>query len=390
MPLPSPRLDDRSFEQLLEDARRRVAESDSDWTDLSPSDPGAVLLEVFAYLTELMLYRLNRLPDKVYVELLRLIGVKLAPPAAAMVRLRFAIARAQSAPVAIPAGTRVTLARAAGAVPPVFTTLQPAAIAPGDLSVEVAALHASQVDGELLGMGTGLPQQALRVAHAPLIAPTGDGLDLVVGVEVGSEDRGERMPALDFQGKAYRIWSEVANFTEAAPDSRVYLVDRASGLVTFAPRLQRVDPQGVLADPPVTLAAVPAAGREIRAWYRWGGGEAGNVGAGMLTSLKDPIPGVQVGNPAPATGGGAAETLDNALLRGPEEIHSLRRAVTAHSPRRSCGAMRAPARWRCCWCPSWAPSSSAAAAWSPPMRCVPCTPRTCAPASRRRCRTAPR
>jgi hypothetical protein len=178
-------------------------------------------------------------------------------------------------------------------------------------------------------MGTGLPQQALRVAHAPLIAPTGDGLDLVVGVEVGSEDRGERMPALDFQGKAYRIWSEVANFTEAAPDSRVYLVDRASGLVTFAPRLQRVDPQGVLADPPVTLAAVPAAGREIRAWYRWGGGEAGNVGAGMLTSLKDPIPGVQVGNPAPATGGGAAETLDNALLRGPEEIHSLRRAVTA-------------------------------------------------------------
>ena len=57
--------------------------------------------------------------------------------------------------------------------------------------------------------------------------------------------------------------------------------------------------------------------------------EDGNVAANTLTALKDPIRGLQVTNPAPATGGRDAETLDNALLRGPKELHSLQRAVTA-------------------------------------------------------------
>jgi hypothetical protein len=45
--------------------------------------------------------------------------------------------------------------------------------------------------------------------------------------------------------------------------------------------------------------------------------------------MKDPIAGVQVDNPRPATGGRPMETMENAMLRGPQELHSLRRAVTA-------------------------------------------------------------
>jgi hypothetical protein len=45
--------------------------------------------------------------------------------------------------------------------------------------------------------------------------------------------------------------------------------------------------------------------------------------------MKDPLPGISVTNPEPATGGRAAETLENALVRGPHELHSLQRAVTA-------------------------------------------------------------
>jgi hypothetical protein len=74
---------------------------------------------------------------------------------------------------------------------------------------------------------------------------------------------------------------------------------------------------------------VPPAGREIRLWYRRGGGRDGNVAAETLVVLKDPIPGVKVNNPQPASGGVPAETLDHALARGPQEIHSLHRAVTA-------------------------------------------------------------
>ena len=45
---------------------------------------------------------------------------------------------------------------------------------------------------------------------------------------------------------------------------------------------------------PEALAEVPPADRQIRVWYRRGGGSNGNVTAGLLTTLKDPIPGVEV------------------------------------------------------------------------------------------------
>ena len=77
------------------------------------------------------------------------------------------------------------------------------------------------------------------------------------------------------------------------------------------------------------LAAIPGAGREIRLWYRRGGGPEGNVEANTLTQLKDAITGVQVTNPSPAVGGRATETLENALVRGPQQLYSLQRAVTA-------------------------------------------------------------
>ena len=64
-------------------------------------------------------------------------------------------------------------------------------------------------------------------------------------------------------------------------------------------------------------------------WYRRGGGPAGNVAAHTLTVLKDPLPGLEVTNPERATGGQAAETIENAIIRGPQEFFALRRAVTA-------------------------------------------------------------
>ena len=75
MTLKPPNLDDRNFQQLLEEAKRIIRTECPQWTDLSPGDPGIVILELFAHLTETMIYRLNRLPEKAYVEFLRLIGV---------------------------------------------------------------------------------------------------------------------------------------------------------------------------------------------------------------------------------------------------------------------------------------------------------------------------
>ncbi len=153
----------------------------------------------------------------------------------------------------------------------------------------------------------------------------------MVGVEVKPEDQlDERVPAIQYNDVTYRIWREVENFANPGDDRFVYVVDRMSGTITFAPSIYALDEQtGTLALGDGALGEVPPAGRAIRAWYRRGGGEDGNVAAETLTALKDPLRGVQVTNPTPATGGRAAETLDNALVRGPKELHSLQRAVTA-------------------------------------------------------------
>ena len=174
MPIPSPLLDDRGFEDMLAEAKALIQRADCGWTDLSPGDPGTVLLEAFTYLTSILLYRVNRVPEKVYVELLRLVGVKMAPPTAARALLRFSVAKPQDSDLVLPAGTRVTIGRVtgSGSPPPVFTTVQPATLLAGQTSVEgVLACHCQPVQGELAGVGTGLPRQSVQAAHAPIVAP---------------------------------------------------------------------------------------------------------------------------------------------------------------------------------------------------------------------------
>ena len=61
MPLPIPILDDRTFEQLVQEAIRRIPVYAPEWTDHNASDPGITLIELFAWLTEMQLYSLDRI-----------------------------------------------------------------------------------------------------------------------------------------------------------------------------------------------------------------------------------------------------------------------------------------------------------------------------------------
>ncbi len=339
MPLPLPNLDDRDFDQLVEEAQRMIQQKSPEWTDLSPNNPGMVLLELFAHLTETMLYRLNRLPEKAYIAFLRLIGVRIQPPAAAAVKLHLTRSRAIDRPTEIPRGTRVATNRQeGGSEPATFVTAETTTLPAGETSVDVLAHHCELIEGELAGIGTGMPGLTVNAQRPPVVAPTGNELDLLVGVELTAEEADRQGPEeqasiIQHQGHIYRVWREVETFANLGTDRFVYVVDRMAGRIVFAPAARMKpdakDPEAALEAAPRALAEIPPAGREIRLWYRRGGGEAGNVAAGTLTVLKDTIPGVEVTNPEPATGGQEAETLDNALVRGPQELHSLHRAVTA-------------------------------------------------------------
>src|SRR5690606_25928685 len=310
---------------LVREARERITRTCPEWSDLSVHDPGITLVEVFAHLTEVMLYRLNRLPEKAYVEFLNLLGVTPHPPAAAWADLTFTRTGTGDERITIPAGTQVAAARGSDPQPVVFTVTESAAIPAAEAEVTVRAHHCEVVAAELLGTGTGAPGQVLRTRRAPLVTTT-EPVDVELGVETPAGALPEGVEAREHDGRIYEIWRPVDSFAGATPTDRVYLLDRDSGTVTFAPAL---DLRTEHATGLTTLAAVPPAGRQVRLWYRVGGGPGGNVAAGVLTGLRTPIAGVRVENRQPARGGRSKEPLDAAMRRGPYEFFSGHRAVTA-------------------------------------------------------------
>jgi hypothetical protein len=332
MPLEIPNLDDRDYQQLVDDALARIAVHSPEWTDFSPSDPGRTLLELFAYLTDTLLYRVNRIPEKAFVQFLELIGVRVMPPAAASVDVTFSLTAPATREVLVPRGSRVATARS-DADSPVFSTADDAKIGVGEQHVTVRAYAGEVIEAEHLGDGDGKPGQVFRVARPPISLPTGDVFDLVVGVQAEPGELAGREPARESGGVTYRIWTEAEHFA-ARPgpeeEAHLYTVDRAEGVIMFAPAAQiAATPDGGLTAQPVALAEVPPHGRRVVAWYRHGGGANGNVAAGTLTTLKDAVPGVTVTNDQAATGGRDRETLENAMIRGPQSIHTLDRVVTA-------------------------------------------------------------
>ncbi len=83
MPLTIPPIDARTYDQLREEALRRIPVHNPAWTNFNASDPGVTLIELFAFMTETLLYRANQIPERNRVAFLRLLGVPLLPAASA-------------------------------------------------------------------------------------------------------------------------------------------------------------------------------------------------------------------------------------------------------------------------------------------------------------------
>ncbi len=120
--LPAPNLDDRTFQGLVDEAKRLVQRRCPEWTDHNVSDPGVTLIEAFAQMVDQLIYRLNRVPDLNYVKFLELIGVELRPPAAARGGVTFWLSAPQPQTVLVRAGTEVATPRTDIHEPVVFTT----------------------------------------------------------------------------------------------------------------------------------------------------------------------------------------------------------------------------------------------------------------------------
>jgi predicted phage baseplate assembly protein len=122
MELKTPQLDDRTFADLVEEARARISLYTPEWTDHNLSDPGITLIELFAWMMDILLYRLNRVPDKHFIKFMELIGMRLHEAEPARAPVTFWLIAPQPNPVTIPTGTEVATVRTETEAAIIFTT----------------------------------------------------------------------------------------------------------------------------------------------------------------------------------------------------------------------------------------------------------------------------
>ena len=59
---PLPNLDDRTYAELTAEAQALIPSLYPGWSNHNPSDPGIVLMEMLAWLTEMLLFQVNEIP----------------------------------------------------------------------------------------------------------------------------------------------------------------------------------------------------------------------------------------------------------------------------------------------------------------------------------------
>lgn len=123
MPLQAPKLDDRTFEEIVTQAKTLIPRYAPEWTDHNESDPGITMIQLFAWMTDMLLYRLNQVPERNYVKFLQLLGIKPKPAQPARAELTFTLnrdtlAQARRTAVIVPKGTQVAAAGDGEEAPP--------------------------------------------------------------------------------------------------------------------------------------------------------------------------------------------------------------------------------------------------------------------------------
>lgn len=171
-----PDLDDRTWQDLVDEMSALIPKYAPQWTDRNPSDIGVTLVELFAWLAETIIYRLNQVPDMNYIRFLNLISITRDPPEPAHTYLTFT---SGAGSIAVPAGTQAQTTALLGQPAIVFETDEDVQVLPTSLKTAVAigpyasGATASQYDnitGTLIGPPTAKVLLEVPPAQTMLIA----------------------------------------------------------------------------------------------------------------------------------------------------------------------------------------------------------------------------
>jgi predicted phage baseplate assembly protein len=232
--LQPPVLDDLTWDAITEATRRRIpAESGGVWTLHAPADPGITLLELFAYLLEQRLYRLDQVPDALVVAVLRLLGLAGPQPArSAATVLRFEPIGTE--PLLVPAGTvlsrdpteRITFTLDEDVAVLPFAA-EPTLIVGGrDRSADLLARRGVP----LLPAGGGMDEFRVELRPGPVRPPRGTTLSLLFELDSPAQCPPAWSPDAvpDVPPPAELTWSWYQ--PDGAPAGLVTVVDGTAGL----------------------------------------------------------------------------------------------------------------------------------------------------------------
>ncbi|MDD5320323.1 MAG: putative baseplate assembly protein [Methylococcales bacterium] len=122
-----PKIDDRRYDDIIAEVRTRIARYTPEWTpvwtDLNDSDPGITLAQLFAWQTDMLLYRMAKVPELNYLKFLQLLGIELKPAEPALTEITFMVKEDHpSQSIIVPARTQVSAESPDDGPPLIFET----------------------------------------------------------------------------------------------------------------------------------------------------------------------------------------------------------------------------------------------------------------------------
>ena len=234
-----PRIDDRTYDQLVDALRRQIP--GDEWTDHNPSDPGIMLLELFAWLGEMVLWRMDQVPAS-HRE--RFLDFLIEPPEAVTIAVTFNAvfpAGPGATTMTIPAGTQLATSFVAGRRF-VFETYRPLvlarpAVSPFEASGIASARAIVEVRREPLGVSDASPHQLFQLRPPPPAGGADADAPMPVLADFVRATAGfQPNPVVTVAGVAWRpVPSLLTDASRVgAPDAgRRYHVDGTRALIRF-------------------------------------------------------------------------------------------------------------------------------------------------------------
>lgn len=343
-----------SFRKALVDL---IPQKLPEWTDRSEADFGIVVIELLAYMADILGYYQDRIANEAFlstaqermsvIQHLRLIGYEMAGAMPATASLSLIVANARTDVIEVRKGDQFATrsSKDQRSVTFEYTDDKPLLIDLGKLvpnsaaSPEGAPLpgfketqpvipvrEGRSILRESIGVSDGSPNQRFGLSQPNVLAGSIELVALTTPPSApwryrknlifsGRAFSPEQLAALEYQE---RIASTLAFSRGPDPD---FATETDTNEITTV----------LLGDGEYGM--IPPAGVEFVASYRVGGGTVGNVGAGQITVISNApqlqLSGARVVNRAPASGGADRESIDHAVKFTPTVFTSMNRAVTA-------------------------------------------------------------